>query len=126
MLPLALLLTACDPISLTLFGVGSATGVSYTLNGYAYKTFTAPLAKVDRAAVTALKRMGIKVESSEKTDKGKIIRAKAADREIEIVLESLSPKTTSMRSAARRNAVLQDRATATEIVLQTEEVLVGP
>ena len=125
MLPLALLLTACDPISLTLFGVGSATGVSYTLNGYAYKTFTAPLAKVDRAAVTALKRMGIKVESSEKTDKGKIIRAKAADREIEIVLESLSPKTTSMRSAARRNAVLQDRATATEIVLQTEEVLVG-
>ena len=126
MLPLGLLLTACDPISLTLFGVGSATGVSYTLNGYAYKTFTAPLAKVDRAAVTALKRMGIKVESSEKTDKGKIIRAKAADREIEIVLESLSPKTTSMRSAARRNAVLQDRATATEIVLQTEEVLVGP
>ena len=125
LLPWVLLVSACDPVTLTLFGVGSATGVSYTLNGYAYKTFTAPLKRVDRAAVTALKRMGIKVESSEKTDQGKIIRAKAAGRDIEIVLEALSPKSTSMRSVARHNAVLQDHATATEIVLQTEEVLVG-
>ena len=35
-------LAACDPISLTLFGVGMAAGASHTLRGIAYKTFTAP------------------------------------------------------------------------------------
>lgn len=37
------LLVGCDPVSLTLFGVGAGTGVGHTLGGIAYKTFTEPL-----------------------------------------------------------------------------------
>ena len=45
------------------------------------------------------------------------------DRQIEIVLEPLSPSSTRMRVIARNGSLLYDSATATEIVLQTERVL---
>lgn len=61
------LLGGCDPLSLTVFGVGTATGVQHTLNGIAYRTFTAPLPQVRSAARASLNRMGIKIVSREKT-----------------------------------------------------------
>lgn len=117
-------LAGCDPVSLTVFGVGTATGVQHTLGGITYKTFTVPLPKLRAAALTALNRMDIKVSSKEKTKTGEVIKATAADREIEIELEAISPNTTRMRSIAR-NGALMDAATATEIILQTEKVLGG-
>lgn len=115
-------LSGCDPVSLTVFGVGSATGVQHTLTGVAYRTFTAPLSKVQSAVVSALGRMDIKVGSREKTENGMLIKARASDRDIEIELESISPNTTRMRSIARIGA-LMDAATATEIIIQTEKLL---
>lgn len=112
----------CDPISLTAFGVGSATGIQHTLSGISYRTFTAPLPKVQSAAVSALGRMGIKVASTDKVENGVVIKACASDRDIEIQLESISPNTTRMRSTARSGAIM-DGATATEIIIQTEKVL---
>ena len=122
---LALPLAACDPVSLTLFGVGTAAGVSHTLGGIAYKTFTAPQKKLSKASATAMGRMGIEVEKREMAESGaETITAKALDRNIEIVLEPLSPKATRMRSTARTNGLLMDQATATEIILQTEQALI--
>lgn len=118
-------LSGCDPVSLTLFGVGTGTGVSHTLGGIAYKTFTEPLPKVRKAALAALNRMAIKVGSVEKMDGGEIIKAKAADRDIEIELEALSANATRMRTTARKNAAVMDSATAVEIIIQTEKVLGG-
>ncbi len=115
-------LSGCDPVSLTVFGVGSATGIQHTLSGISYRTFTAPLSKVQAAVVSALGRMDIKVGSKEKTENGMLIKARASDRDIEIELESISPNTTRMRSIAR-NGALMDAATATEIIIQTEKVL---
>ena len=118
-------LVACDPVSLTLFGVGTAAGVSHTLSGIAYKTFTAPQKKVRKACSIALDRMGIAVEKRETgTDGVETITAKALDRSIEVVLEPLSPKATRMRSTAKVG-ILMDQATATEIILQTEQALAG-
>lgn len=119
------LLSGCDPVSLTLFGVGTGTGVAHTLGGIAYKTFTVPLPKVKKAALIALNRMAIKVGTIEKIEGGEVLKAQATDREIEIELEAISANTTRMRATARKSAGLMDSATAVEIILQTEKVLGG-
>ena len=125
-------LSGCAAVGLTLFGVGAGvstgTAVSYTLDGTAYRTFTAPLPKVETATLAALNRMGITVKTKEATNKdqteqGKVIYASGADREIEVQLEAISPKTTRIRTVAKQGAFFRDRATATEIILQTEKVL---
>ena len=119
---LAGVLTACDPITLTALGVGAAAGVQHTLTGIAYKTFSQPLPKVRTAVNGALNHMDIKIGATEKIDNGVRIKARAADRDIEIDLEALTSKTTRMRSTAR-NGIFMDSATATEIILQTEKAL---
>jgi hypothetical protein len=124
---LAFVLSGCAGVAMTLFGVGAGvtagTSVSYTLDGIAYRTFTAPLPQVENATRTALDRMGIKVDSTAKTDQGKAIKATSNDREIEIELEMVSAKTTRIRTVAKQGIFFKDRATAGEIIFQTEKVL---
>ena len=114
-------------VGLTLFGVGAGvtagTSVAYTLDGVAYRTFTVPLPQVKSATRTALDRMGIKVDSTANTDQGKAMRATSNDRDIEIELEMVSSKTTRIRTVAKQGIFFKDRATAGEIIIQTEKVL---
>lgn len=119
------LLTGCEPVTLTMIGIGASTSVSHTLSGIIYKTFTAPQRTVQRASVRALKDMGIEVVGTEVNEEGEtVITGKARERDIEILLEPLTPRTTRMRAMAS-DGLLKDSATATEIVLQTERVLAG-
>jgi hypothetical protein len=113
-------LAGCDPITLTALGVGSAAGVQHTLSGIAYKTFSLPLPKVRSAVRVALSKMSIKVDAPQKTENGEVIKARSADRDIEIELEAISPNTTRMRSIVSKG-IFKDAATATEIILQTEK-----
>jgi len=124
MLVSSLTLTACDPITLTILGAGASASVAHGLGSVAYKTFTSPLKTVNKATLLALKRMGIKIESVEKTDTGQVINATSSDRTIEVTLEAISKKTTRIRSIARQDSVFFDAATATEIVNQTERALI--
>ena len=114
-------------MALTLFGVGAGvttgTAVSYTMDGIAYRTFTASLPQVERATLMALNDMGIKVERTDKTEEGKAIKAAAIERQIEIELQAISSKTTRIRTVAKDGIFFKDRATATEIILQTERIL---
>lgn len=117
-------LAACEPVSITMLGVGTGAGVGHQMGGMAYKTFTEPQPRVKKATLAALKRMAIKVEGIEKIENGEMIRAKAMDRNIEIELEALTPNTTRMRAVARRDGgVIMDSATAVEIITQTERAL---
>ena len=119
-------LGGCVAVGLTALGVGMATGVSHTLSGMVYKTFTTPQAQVKRAASGALGRMQIKVVSTKRNGSTETIMAKAGDREIEIELEALTPNTTRMVVTAKKDGgILRDGATATEVILQTEK-FVGP
>ncbi len=122
---LSVVLAGCAPLALTAFGVGASAGVSHTLNGVTYRTFTAPPSRVHVAAMAALKRMGIKVKSSKTTDSGEVINASATGRQIEIELEEISVNTTRMRVIAKNGTLLYDSATATEIILQTEKLLIN-
>ena len=121
---LAMTLTGCEPITLTAMGVGAAAGVQHTLTGIAYRTFSVPLPKVRSAVTTAFDRMGIKLGGKERIENGERLTARASDREIEVELEAITPKTTRMRSTAK-SGIFRDAATATEIILQTERVLGG-
>ena len=117
----------CAAAGLTLFGVGAGvstgTGVSYTLDSIAYKTFTAPVEDLQGATLKTLKRMDITVKESKPSESGKKIVAIAGDRTIEIELDRLTAKTARMQVVAKQGWLLRDRATATEIIIQTEQTL---
>jgi hypothetical protein len=89
-----------------------------------YKTFTTPQANVKKATYGALNRMQIRVVDTKRSGSTELITAKAADREIEIELEALTPSTTRMLVVAKKDSgILRDSATATEIILQTEKMV---
>ena len=119
--------TGCIAIGLTLLGaavgVGSGTAVSYALNGYAYRTFALPMADVEQATLRAMGDMGIRLEGREKIEEGRLLHATGNERDIEVRLEQVTPRTTRVRTKVRVGTFLMDRATATEIIIQTEEVL---
>jgi hypothetical protein len=122
-----LLLGGCAGVGMTLFGVGTGvtagTSVAYTLDGVAYRTFTVSLPQVESATRTALDRMGIKIDGTANTEQGKALHATSNDRQIEIELERVSSKTTRIRAVAKQGLFFKDRATAGEIIFQTEKVL---
>lgn len=119
--------TGCIAVGLTLLGaavgVGSGTAVSYALNGYAYRTFALPMADVEKATLRAMNDMGIRLEEREDTDDGRMLHATGNERSIEVRLEPVTSRTTRVRTKVRVGTFLMDRATATEIIIQTEEVL---
>jgi Protein of unknown function (DUF3568) len=120
------LLSGCAAVGLTALGVGMATGVSHTLSGIVYKTFSTNQGNVKRASLTALNHMHIKGITTKKEKSTEIIIAKTADREIEIELEAITDNTTRMSATAKVNGgIMRDSATATEIIIQTEKLL-GP
>ena len=106
-------------------GIAGETAIGYSISGVASRTLTAPFYKVRSAALTAMKRMGIKIEERKKTKRGEIIKANTKDRKIEVRLEIVSGDSTLVRTKARYGFFFHDRATATEIIKQTESVLNG-
>ena len=119
----------CAAAGLTLFGVGAGvstdTGVSYTLDSIAYKTFTGPVEDLQSATLKTLKRMDITVKENKPGESGRRIVAMASDRTIEIELDRLTTKTSRMQVVAKQGWLLRDRATAMEIIIQTEQMLDG-
>src|SRR6266542_6238735 len=106
-------------VGLTLFSVGAGvtagTGVSYTLDSIAYKTFTTPLEGLHSATRKTLRQMDIAVREDQPTESGRTLVAAAGDRTIEIALDRLTSQTSRMRVNAKQGWFFTDRATATEI-----------
>lgn len=123
----ALTLGGCAAVGLTLLsvaaGVGGGAGVSHTLDGIAYKTFTTPLDELEHATLVMLKRMDVAVRSKETTDSGRQLVGAAGDRTVDIELARLTTKTTRMRVTVKQNWLLRDRATAIEMITQTDQAL---
>lgn len=116
--------SGCTALGVTLLGLGASAGISHQMNGVNYRTFTEPLPRVKKAAMIALRRMAINVDSTKRMAGGEVIKATAAERSIEIEFEALTPNTTRMRSVARKDGgVIMDSATAVEIIVQTEKAL---
>jgi hypothetical protein len=123
MIALTVCAAGCDPLTLTAASVGGSMAISHTLNGFIYKTFTAPMRRVEDGSVVALRDMGVKVVSRTTNSEGeRVINATARDRDIEVRLEPLTPRTTRMRVVASYG-LLKDSATAEAIMQQTQRVL---
>jgi hypothetical protein len=127
----ALALQGCT-MGITILGaVGAAvatlagTGTSYTLDGHALRTFTAPLEEVRRATQAALEQMGISVASDKGTKHERLIRARAGNRSIGVTLVRMTANLTRIEVTARHHLVVHDRPTAREIVVQVEHALNG-
>jgi hypothetical protein len=117
-------LSGCAAVALTAVGVGMATGVSHTLGGIVYKTFAAPQPKVRRSTVAALGRMQIRIVEAKQDGSTEVIKARAADRDIQVEIEALTPNTTRVAvTAIKDGGLIRDAATATEIILQTEKLV---
>ena len=122
----SLSLQGCVAVGLTALGIGMSTGVSHTLSGMVYKTFSSSQRNVKQATYSAFNRMQIRVVSAKHSGTTETIIAKAGDRDIEVELEALTPATTRMLVTAKKDGgILRDGATATEVILQTEKI-VGP
>jgi hypothetical protein len=117
----------CAGVGLALFGVGAGvsggTGVSYTLDSIAYKTFAASDADLRAATIQTFKRMAIEVTETQKTETGTDITATAGDRTVEVEIDRITPKTSRMRVVVKKGWFLRDRATAGEIIVQTADTL---
>jgi len=117
----------CAAVGLTLFGVGAGisggTGVSYTLDSIAYKTFAASETQLRAATLQTFKRMAIDVTETQKTESGTDIMAAAGDRTVEVEIDRITPKTSRMRVVVKKGWFLRDRATAGEIIVQTADTL---
>lgn len=117
----------CAAVGLTLFAVGAGvtggTGVSYTLDSVAYKTFTSPEERLRAATLRTLKRMDMAVEEDESTESGRRITAVAGDRTVHIEVDRLTRATSRLRVNVKQGWFFRDRATATEIIVQTERTL---
>jgi len=123
-LAICLAVGGCVPLALTAAGVGMGTGVSHMLGGIVYKTFAAPQPKVQHATVAALRKMQIKVTDTKREDNKQLITARAADRDIDIEIEALTPNTTRLTVVAKKDGgLVRDSATATEIILQAEKLV---
>ncbi len=120
---------SCAAVGLTLLGVGAGisagTGTSYTLDSIAYKTFTASEEELQAATLRSLTRMEITVQENQPTEAGRRIGAVAGDRTVEIEFDRLTGKTTRMRVTVKQGWFFRDRATATEIIVQTARTLDG-
>ena len=117
----------CAALGLTLLGVGAGvtggTGVSYTLDSIAYKTFAASETELRAATVQTLKRMAIDVTKTQKTETGTDITATAGDRTVEIEIDRITPRTSRMRVVVKKGWLFRDRATAGEIIVQAADTL---
>jgi hypothetical protein len=112
-----------EPIAAALAGAGASTAIGHSMNGTAYRTFTASLAEVKTAALDTLSLMGIRVDGFESSDHSETVLGSAYARRVEIELEPISSKATRMRVVTRNGGIFYDAATATEIVMQTEKAL---
>lgn len=120
-------LAGCAAVGLTLFGVGAGisggTGVNYTLDSVAYKTFATSEPELRAATVKTLKRMAIPITENAATESGRQITAAAGDRTVDIEVDRITAKTSRMRVNVKKGWFLRDRATAGEAIVQTERTL---
>ena len=98
-------------------------GTDYTFGGAAARTFSAPLNEVHDVAIGTLQRLGVTVTEEEKTAAGvAVLRGEAFERKVSVTLEPVTPAMTRVTIGVRAG-IARDRATAAELLAQTERAL---
>jgi len=116
-------LAAVGGAVLSASGSAISKGTEYTSAGTARRTFMSPIDDVHRAVLETLERAGLRLERDEVTDESRRLVGEAEHRTVKIELTPLTPTLTTMRLVVKRNILLKDKATAAELVEQTEGAL---
>jgi hypothetical protein len=119
-----LALTGCVEI-LGVLGSGASMASDYILKSSASKTISHGFNRTKKALLIALRKMEIFVDEAVEIEHGEEIVAKAEDLEIKIQLKEITPKVTRITVVAGKNIIVRDKATAQEIVYQTNKVADG-
>ncbi len=123
LLCLILVLSGCAIMGLAVPAAvsGCAIDVNYTFTNIAYKTICYPFTDVEVALNKVLEKMDIK-ETNLKAEDGKVsVIAVTGSLDIYIDLEKVTPTVTSIQVNAKKGVFFKDKATATEIIVQTEK-----
>ncbi len=102
---------------------GGAAGVNYSLTNNAYKTMSYSLADVETALHKALQKMNISETAIDREESKVGISAIAGELAIHVALEQITPTVTRIEVSAKKDLVIKDKATAAEIIVQTEKNL---
>jgi Protein of unknown function (DUF3568) len=116
--------TGCVQI-LGVLGSGASMASDYLLKSSASKTISHEFDRTKKALLIALRHMEIFVDEAIEIENGEEIVAKADDLEIKIQLMEITPKVTRITVVAGKNIINRDKATAQEIVYQTNKVADG-
>ena len=108
-------------------GVGNAVraGTEYTVTGTAYRTFTLSLEDLAAVVRRTMDRMDLPVTQAEVHGTQLKFTAEGIDRTVQLSLTPISGAVTRLGIAVKRGIILRDRATASEIVTQIEQTVVG-
>jgi Protein of unknown function (DUF3568) len=117
----SLIFTGCAvvaPIALT----STTMGVAYYYMNVSEKTCVYDLDTMNRASVVTLKRMGFRLGEQFKDEDGdRKILAETEELNVTVKLKKVTPKCTKIKVTAKKSVVMRDKATASEIILQTEK-----
>jgi len=98
-------------------------GTEFTMSGGAYRTFSSPVKDVYEAVHETFRRLEITV-TAESFGGGEVeVHGVAIDRTFAVKLEPITPMLTQMKLTVRVHGLGKDRATAAELISQTEQVL---
>jgi hypothetical protein len=116
-----LIFTGCAvvaPIALTT----TTMGVAYYYMNVSEKTCVYDLDTMNKASLLTLKRMGFKLgEQSQDDDGNRKIKAESENLNVIVKLKKITAKCTKIKVTARKSVVMRDKATAAEIIMQTEK-----
>lgn len=114
-------LASCQ-VALPLALTGTSMGVAYYYMNTAEKTCVYDFDTMTKASVSTLERMGFTVgEQTTEKDGDRKIEANAEDLDITIKLKHITDKCTKIKVTASEDVVVRDKATAFEIIFQTEQ-----
>src|SRR6266404_2581148 len=100
------------------------TGTEYTAGGTVRRTFTIPVEDVHAAVLEVFCRADLAVDQDEIAKNGvRAIESDADHRTVYVRLLPLTRSLTSMEVVVKRNFLASDKATASELVAETEQAL---
>jgi hypothetical protein len=98
------------------------TGTEYTMTGTARRTFTVPINAVRAAVLVAFEMAGVQVRETDSGDADELA-GELHTRTVRVRLTEYSHSMTGMTLVVKRNALVNDRATSSELLEQIEQVL---
>jgi len=130
----AIILAVCIPLSSLIFTgcalvapialTSTTMGVAYYYMNVSEKTCVYDIDTMNKASLLTLKRMGFRLGEQSKDEDGvRKIKAETEELNVTVKLKKVTSKCTKIKVTAKKNVVISDKATAAEIIMQTEKTV---